>query len=286
MADQVRFLVIDGYNKEARAELVAGGASVAGELYGRVLKRCLPGAQCDVIFAADPDAALAQGVGLERYDGVVWTGSILTAYDDDPRVSRQIELARAIFGAGVPSFGSCWAAQIAVVAAGGVVQASPRGREMVVARKISLTPEGRSHPLYEGKPPVFDALTSHLDEISQLPPDSLVLASSPFTRVQAVAVKSGRSTFWGVQYHPEFDLHEMARIIHCRTDLLIEAGLFADREAASDYIDKLEALHQDPTRKDIAWLIGIDADIMDEAIRLAEVRNWINRLVLPNKQGK
>ena len=133
---------------------------------------------------------------------------------------------------------------------------------------------------------VFDALTSHLDEISQLPPDSLVLASSPFTRVQAVAVKSGRSTFWGVQYHPEFDLHEMARIIHCRTDLLIEAGLFADREAASDYIDKLEALHQDPTRKDIAWLIGIDADIMDEAIRLAEVRNWINRLVLPNKQGK
>ena len=43
----------------------------------------------------------------------------------------------------------------------------------------------------------------------------------------------------------------------------------------------LETLHQDPGRKDIAWLLGIDEDVTNEDIRLAEVRNWIDRLVVP-----
>jgi GMP synthase (glutamine-hydrolysing) len=44
----------------------------------------------------------------------------------------------------------------------------------------------------------------------------------------------------------------------------------------------MEALYQDPGRKDLAWLLGIDEDVMNEDIRLAEVRNWIEQLVLPN----
>jgi GMP synthase (glutamine-hydrolysing) len=47
-------------------------------------------------------------------------------------------------------------------------------------------------------------------------------------------------------------------------------------------VDKLEALHQDPTRKDLAWLLGIDDDVMNEDVRRVEVRNWIELLVLPN----
>ena len=47
-------------------------------------------------------------------------------------------------------------------------------------------------------------------------------------------------------------------------------------------IDDLEALHREPGRKDIAFRYGIDADLMDPDIRQAEVRNWIERLVLPN----
>jgi GMP synthase (glutamine-hydrolysing) len=43
----------------------------------------------------------------------------------------------------------------------------------------------------------------------------------------------------------------------------------------------LEVLHQDPSRKDIAWLLGIDDDVMNEDVRVAEVRNWIDRLVMP-----
>ncbi len=282
MAAAPRFLIIDGYSRAGREELAAGGASSGGELYVAMLTRLCPGARCDVVYPADPGANLPSGAGLGDYDGVAWTGSSLTVYDDAPRVTAQIELARACFAAAVPAFGSCWAAQIAVVAAGGEVSANPRGREMGIARKIALTPEGRDHPMYEGKAGVFDAFISHVDEITRLPPGATNLASNPFTRVQAVAVSHLGGEFWGLQYHPEFDLHEMARLTFCRLDKLTGMGFFCDREAGLAYVQELEALHQDPKRKDLAWRLGVDEDVMDEDIRQLETRRWIERLVLPS----
>ena len=288
MADNLRFLVIDGYNKEAREELVAGGASMAADQYTRMLKGSTPGgaADIDVLFPADPGASLPRGAELAQYDGIGWTGCSLTVFDDDPRVHTQIEFCREAFRAGVPSFGSCWAAQIAVVAAGGLCAPNPRGREMGIARKIALTPEGRSHPLYEGKSSVFDAFISHVDEVTHLPPGAVLLASNDFTRVQSVSVTWQGGVFWGLQYHPEYDLHEMARLTWCRIDKLMELGFFRTREDGEAHVDLLETLHQDPSRYDIAWKLGIDADIMNEEVRRTEVRNWINRLVIPSRRGK
>ena len=282
MGHRAKFLVIDGYHKAGRDELAAGGASAAGYLYVRMLQKCLPGAACDVVHPADPGASLPKGAALDQYDGIAWTGCSLTIYDDDPRVGPQIELARAAYESKVPSFGSCWAAQMAVDAAGGIVRANPRGREMGIGRKISLTPEGRGHPLYFGKSNVFVGFICLVDEFTHLPPGSVLLASNAFTHVQAVAVTHKGGQFWGLQYHPEYNLHELARLTWCRIAKLVSLGFFQDREAAERYVDLLEVLYQDPSRKDIAWLLGIDEDVMNEDIRLAEVRNWIERLVLPS----
>ncbi len=276
------FLVIDGYHRAGREELAAGGATPAGELYARMLKKCAPDCTVDIVCPADPGSTLPQGAALLSYDGIAWTGSSLTIYANDPRVTPQIELAKAAYAARVPSFGSCWAAQIAAVAAGGRVAPNPRGREMGIARKIALTPEGRGHPLYAGKPNVFDAFISHEDEVTQLPPGGVLLASNAFTHVQAVAVTHQGGHFWALQYHPEYDLHELARLTYCRIDKLVSKGFFPDRAAALDYVEKVETLHRDPARRDLAWLLGIDADVMNEDLRLAEVRNWIERLVRPS----
>ncbi|MDH3689165.1 MAG: type 1 glutamine amidotransferase [Gammaproteobacteria bacterium] len=282
MGLEPRFLVIDGYRKQGREELAAGGATPAGELYAKVLKKCRPGCVVDVIYPADPGVRLPMGAELSSYDGLAWTGSSLTVYRDEPAVTAQIELARAAFDVHVPSFGSCWAAQIAVVAAGGMCASNPRGREMGIARKISLTPEGRSHPLYTGKASVFDSFASHEDEVTHLPPGAVCLAFNAFSTIQAVSVTHNGGTCWAVQYHPEYDLHELARLIYCRIDRLVKLGFFADREAAEECVSKLEVLHQDPGRKDIAWLLGIDDDVINEDVRLVELRNWIEQLVLPN----
>ncbi len=281
MTDAPKFLVVDGYTKSARDELAAGGASVAGELYARMLKDVSPGAHSDIVYPSDPDSGLPSGAALESYDGIAWTGCSLTVFEDIPEVRLQIDFVRAGFKAGVPGFGSCWAAQIAVVAAGGECAKNPRGREMGIARKIALTPEGRAHPLYEGKADVFDGFISHDDEITGLAEGCVRLAGNAFTRVQSVSVDYLGGKFWGLQYHPEYDLHEMARLTWCRIDKLTRLGFFEDREAGETHVAMLEALHDDPARKDLAWTLGVDDDVMDKDYRRTEVGNWIKHLVLP-----
>ena len=68
--------------------------------------------------------------------------------DHKPEVKAQIDLAKAIADAHLPQFGSCWGAQLAAIVGGGKCKKNPKGREMGIARKIALTPEGRDHPMY------------------------------------------------------------------------------------------------------------------------------------------
>jgi GMP synthase (glutamine-hydrolysing) len=109
----------------------------------------------DIVLAADAGAGISPGVGLGDYDGVTMTGSALNIYNGGAPVTRQIELAKTVFAAGVPFFGSCWGLQVAVTAAGGEVRANPRGREFGFARRILLNESGAAHPLFAGKPATF-----------------------------------------------------------------------------------------------------------------------------------
>jgi len=280
LSNALHFLVLDAYPREIRAALRRVGAAEAGELYARLLRALEPDATVDVLYPADPDAALPYGAALAAYDGVAWTGSSLSVYvSEDARVRRQVELVRATYAAGVPSFGSCWAAQLSVVAAGGRCAAHPQGREFGISRRITLSAAGRAHPMYAGKAAVFDALTSHADEVVELPAGAALLASNAFSNVQAVAVTQARGTFWAVQYHPEYDLHDIARLCVLRTDELVRQGTFADPTAAHAYVEQLEALHRDPTRHDLVHELQVDPALLDGAQRQLEVRNWIELLV-------
>jgi len=275
--------VLDSYDRAGREELRRHGASEAGLLYARMLRALEPEATVDVAFPADPDGALPASAGLADYDGLLWTGSSLSVRDaGDPRVRRQVELVRAALAAERPSFGSCFAAQLAAVATGGSVRANPNGREFGLARKIELSAAGRAHPLFAGKPAVFDAYTSHGDEVETLPPGALVLASNAWTRVQALAVGSGPASFWAVQYHPEYDLREIARLARARAVALVGQGTFRDEADAGAWAAQAEALAADAARADLAWRLAVDRDVLDPALRQAEVRNWIERLVRPN----
>jgi len=282
MIGKPRFLIIDGYAKQSREELVAAGCSMACDLYAKLVKRYLPEAEYDYFFPGDLENELPGESQLQGYAGVLWTGCNLTIFDrQDKRVTRQIELAREIYEIGTPSFGSCWGTQIAVVAAGGVCAPNPRGREMGLARKIALTGDGRAHPMYEGKPAVFEGYISHDDEVTHMPPGGLVLASNAWTRVQAVAVTHKRGTFWSTQYHPEYDLKEIARLIYCRGEKLIKRGFFADRDDVNAYAAKMEALYESPGRKDLRWSLAIDDDVLSDELRHCEFVNWLRHLVLP-----
>lgn len=288
MSGQLKFLVAEGNPSDRIDRMVELGGRSGSACFESLLTALVPGADVHVIRPADAETALPSGVSLADFDGVLITGSGLNipGGQGDSRVTRQIEFAGNVFESGVPMYGSCWGLQVAVTAAGGLVQASPRGSEMGIGRKVSLTPAGRAHPLYEGKADVFDQPTVHVDEVTHLPPGAVHLASNAHSAVQAAAVTFRGGIFWGVQYHPEFDLADMAALVRRYARRLIDQGFFADEAAVTAHADRLGVLGADPSRRDLAWLLGIDADILDKRVRWLEIENWINRLVRPRRRRR
>lgn len=278
----VRLGIINGYPNKNQEVLTRVGMCSAHGLFERTLRQIRPDLrfEFEILWLAEPEIPLPERKRIEEFDGFLWTGSNLTIYENDPRVTRQVEFARSVFEAGRPQWGSCWGIQIAAVAAGGEVRANPRGREMGFARKIVLTDEGRTHPMCKGKPLVFDGFISHVDEVTRLPEGATCLATNAHTAVQALEMRYGRGTFWATQYHPEYDLHEMARLIAARSDALIREGFFQDRAAVDAKVERMEALAHNPDRKDLRWDLVIGDDILDDSLRQCELRNWLEKVVL------
>ncbi len=280
--DNLAICVINGYPESSRVVLDEAGMSQAHELYIDFLRSYVPNARIDILFPADLDVALPSGAQLTSYDAFIWTGSNLTIYEDDPRVTRQIELCRAIYKAGVPQFGSCWGVQMAAVAAGGEVKKNPRGREWCVARDIRLTEAGKAHPMYVGKPVRFDGFIMHLDEVTRIPSGGVLLATNDHTRVQALEVRHENGVFWATQYHPEYNLGEMARLLIARREALVREGFFDTTENVVRYAARLTELYNNPDNMDLRRELNIGDDLLDPTIRQCELRNWIDRLVLPS----
>ena len=263
------------------AEHAAAGGVPASDGYAALLRELLHGAEVTICYPADLAAALPSGEALEGYDGIAITGSGLHVCTGVPEVSRQIDLVRTALGCGTPVFGSCWGLQVLTVAAGGSVRRNPKGRELGFGRGIRLTEAGRKHPMYIGKADVFNAPTVHLDEVETLAPGMTVLASNAVSQVQSAEIRSGRAIAWGVQYHPEYPLHELAVIVRRIGAQLIDEGFFADEQDLLGFAQDLDVLDRDPSTKRLAWRHGVSSNVLDKRLRTSEIANWIEFQVLP-----
>jgi GMP synthase (glutamine-hydrolysing) len=284
----MKILIIDGSPAAAQEALVKRGGRKHGANYASSLGAMVPeGAATPEFFilAAADGEKLPQGMTLADFDGIAWTGSPLSAYDGSPAVNAQIDLAREAYHTGVPCFGSCWGLQIMCAALGGRVHANPNGYEVGIARTITLNDEGRAHKMFEGKASVFDALATHYDEVAELPENAVLLASNDMSRVQAVEIADGEKVFWGVQYHPEYDLRQIAAILRRRAEPMAKDG-FGTAQEIEQMASDLMQLHEDPTRRDIAWKYGIGPNVLDHTIHRREFTNWLETHVVPRAEQK
>lgn len=282
----LRFLVIEGNTRDARLAHKAAFGLMSSESYAAVLQAIAPDGICDLAFPADEGANLPDPAGLSSYDGVFLTGSALNLYDGTPPVTRQVDLMRAVYASGTPSFGSCWGIQVGAAAAGGEVRRNPKGREIGFARRIVVTEAGRGHPMLQGRPAAYDAPAIHLDIIATPPSECTVLAANGMSEIQAAEIRAGGGVFWGVQYHPEFSLEELAVILERRLEILVGEGFCDTMEDAASYVADLVALHADPARPDLAWRHGLDAEVLDPLRRTREIRNFIEHRVRPGKSAR
>jgi GMP synthase (glutamine-hydrolysing) len=229
----------------------------------------------------DTDAAELNPEQVKPFDAVIVSGSPLHVYKDTNEVQRVLRFMRAVFASGTPSFGSCAGLQVAVAASGGTVRPMVKRREAGFARRIVPTTAGQDHPLLHGRPPAWDAPALHSDEVERLPDGATLLATNGAAAVQAVEIRHDRSVFWGVQYHPELTLIEIAAALRRDVDMLLDAGLVRSREDAAAHADLIATLGHDPARADLAWRLGLDAEVLDEEKRCRELRNFIDHLVRP-----
>jgi GMP synthase (glutamine-hydrolysing) len=284
MALAARILIVDGAPTAAQDDLVRHGGARLGDNYLAALNSQLPPGLVTLdcfILAAGDGAHLPRGLGLSDFDGIAWTGSPLSAYEDRLVVTTQVEFARAAFASGIPCFGSCWGLQVMAVALGGSVRRHPNGPEIGVCRQIIQTQMGRSHPMYDGKASVFDALCVHQDEVCALPKGANLLASNDFCTVQAAECAEGEKSFWGVQYHPEYALSQLAALFSRSAERLVTSGFAATLANANTIAADFLTLHRDANRKDLAWRYGIGADILDPQRHRREFGNWLRAKVLP-----
>jgi GMP synthase (glutamine-hydrolysing) len=270
-----RYLVAQSELPDEREQRRARAGKSAGETYKATLKQLRPGASVDIASPADGGAPHFTADDIARFDAVFLTGSPMHVYDRTPEVERQLAFMRSVFASGVPSFGSCAGLQVAVAAAGGKVRKMPRRMEAGIARRISATAAGRSHPLLAGRPACWDAPAVHGDEVEELPPGATLLASNDVTRVHAAEVRVGSGVFLGVQYHPELSIAEIASALRAQRDDLIEAGLAEHESDVLARADDLDALHDRPDSPALHWRIGVDRHFAEERLRRLEIVNFL-----------
>jgi len=270
------FLVAESETADQRDARRRHAGKSSGETYAATLEQLRPDARITIVAPADDDAGQFDAAALRAFDAVFVTGSPLHVYDDTPPVRRQLAFMRAVFASGTPSFGSCAGLQLAVAAAGGRVRKMPERIEAGVARRITATADGRTHPLLAGRAPSWDAPAIHGDEVEQLPDDATLLASNAVTSIQAAEIRHDGGIFWGVQYHPELAPREIAIALRRQADDLIEAGLAETQDDVERRAAELDALHDSPDRRSLLWALGVDREFAHEASRRLELTNFLD----------
>ncbi len=272
------YLIAESELPRERAARRERAGKSSGETYAATLAQMATDASIVIHAPADEDARSYAPDELTAFDAVFLTGSPMHVYRQTPEVDRVLDFMRAVFASGVPSFGSCAGLQIAVAAAGGRVRKMPARMEAGVARRIVATEAGRNHPLLAGRPPAWDAAAIHGDEVDELPPGATLLASNTVTRVQAAEINFDQGTFWGVQYHPELSLAEVASALRSQASGLVEAGLAEEEAEVQMHAALLDGLHTRPERRATRWALGVDDELAQEANRRREIANFLAHL--------
>ena len=204
---------------------------------------CGPGLLAEWLSAAGVDLDILRVFAGEELParvnahGLLVLGGAPSPRDDD--VAPWFPQVRALLAAAVedqvPTLGICLGHQLMAMACGG--DAGPaRGEAEVGLHEIQIDRSAAAgDPLFESLPDFVPVVESHQDEVWELPPGAVALASTSTCRYQAYRL--GRCA-WGVQFHPEVTAPNYLAWARRGSPFLTAAGkdpvdLLAECEAAA-----------------------------------------------------
>ncbi|MFT0532584.1 type 1 glutamine amidotransferase [Castellaniella hirudinis] len=202
-----------------------------------------------LLQAADPRIQLTvfachQGQAPTRTDGMdawITTGSKCGANDDAEWISRLTDFIRTLWQERQTLVGICFGHQLMAKALGGRVERSPRGWGIGAYPTRIAQAEPWMSPWYSSQ---LQLLSSHQDQVVELPPQGRVLAHSGFCPIYMMQVGE---TFLGLQGHPEFTRAYMADLLASRRDRIDPIRLQAARHSLRQPVHDVLMAH---------WILG------------------------------
>jgi GMP synthase-like glutamine amidotransferase len=179
---------------------------------------------------------------LSGYEGLLVLGGPQAAYPDEhgvpaaPWLPATKALLRAAVAAGLPTLAVCLGAQLLAEAFGGRVRPGVHGPE-IGARLVAKRDVAAQDELFGLVPFTPDVLQWHDDEIAELPPGAVLLASS--TTYPNQAFRMGERA-WGLQFHIETTPEQVTEWAEEARDRLTALGLDVDRA-----VRRAVAVHDD-----------------------------------------
>jgi GMP synthase-like glutamine amidotransferase len=167
---------------------------------------------------------------LRGYGGLVVLGGVQDAYDAPdgtpgapwfPALKALLRVARRDR---VPTLGICLGGQLIAETFGGVVEPSDAGYE-IGPRLVGKRDAAQQDPLFGPVPFTPDVLQWHSDDITELPPEAVLLAGSPRHAHQAFRLGD---RMWALQFHIECDLAMITAWADEDPDHLADLGVDRD----------------------------------------------------------
>lgn len=145
---------------------------------------------------ADIDAIFIGGSG--RY----------SAASDGDWLAQAMDSLRYVHASKVPTFASCWGHQAIARAMGGTVVHAPETAE-VGTITMTLTKDALTDPVFRKLETPFAAQVGHEDTVTELPPNTTLLASSDRCRVHAYRFDD--APIYCTQFHPELERADLLK---------------------------------------------------------------------------
>ena len=255
-----KILLVEGNLKEANQEFTENGIKTHTESLQESISYYTNDLEIDTVNPSSDKDIFDKVKDLNKYEGLIWGGSSLNIYSDTKEIRRQIEFMKECQKRIKNILAICWGMQVAVTAAGGVVNRGKNGAHRGIAHEIVINSDGLNHPIYKDKDKIFNTPAFNYDEVVTLPKDAILLSSNKVNNVMALNFETEFSKIWGIQYHPEITYEKMITLIKFRRERLLENKSFLDEKDLESHISMIE--NEDKITK--------------KESRMRELKNWLD----------
>jgi len=266
--DNLKLLIVEGNTNDENSNFKSAGCVPQSENFKLHVKKIDPSCEIEIVQPGDDKSISKIISSLEKYNGIILTGSTLRINDNSTEVKKHIQFAKKCFEKGQKIFAACWGLQITVTAAGGKCRVSPKGAHVGIAQDIELTNLGKKHKIYSTKLRKFSTPAFNHDEVEIPPENSILLASNKINKFMALQFNVGNAEIWGLQYHPEIPYDYMIKLIKHRSNDLINKNLFKGLLDVKRHIEVIEKAKSES----------------NDDIRTLELKNWLNHINIKKNQ--